>query len=182
MRHNEIINIKPFNTEFILVPLGIEGLPVCARESDDATRFIVESTLTTINEVITPVDAGSTGGSLSPSKNIRDIDRILMPPPSTAVDDNSAGGQIPQPQAWIQSSSQSGELSEELDDGELDLDGIDDNEIDAYLMTKEEAQKKKETWEKINADYIQQQKRKQTNSLWTVLETHTYHDCTSNNH
>lgn len=138
-------------------------MPVCARESDDATRFIVESTITTINEVITPVDAGPTGAStsISPSKNIRDIDRILMPPPSTAEDDKMAvAGQISQPQTWIQSSSQSGELSEELDDGELDLDGIDDNEIDAYLMTKEEAQKKKETWEKINADYIQQQKRK----------------------
>lgn len=46
----------------------------------------------------------------------------------------------------------------EPDDGELDLEGIDDNEIEAYLMTREEALKKKETWEKINADYIQQQK------------------------
>ncbi len=133
---------------------------MCARESDDATRFIVESTITAINEMITPVDTGSggTSASLSPSKNIRDIDRILMPPPSTAEDDKMAVGHIVQPQTWTQSSSQSGELSEELDDGELDLDGIDDNEIDAYLMTKEEAQKKKETWEKINADYIQQQK------------------------
>ncbi|CAL8111524.1 unnamed protein product [Orchesella dallaii] len=128
-------------------------------ESDDATRFIVESTLSTINEVISPVNPGS-HLECPASPNIRDIDRILMPPPSTG-DENQ--GQIII-QQHLQLASPVPDLTgtpDENDDGELDLDGIDDDEIDAYLMTREEALKKKETWEKINADYIQQQKIKQ---------------------
>ncbi|ODM90214.1 Transcription factor IIIB 90 kDa subunit [Orchesella cincta] len=132
------------------------------RETDDATRFIVESTMSAINEVIAPVNHGAHSDRPA-SPNVRDIDRMLMPPPST-VDENQLNQglaiqqhlRLPSPVPDLTVT-----LPEESEDGELDLDGIDDNEIDAYLMTREEALKKKETWEKINADYIQQQKIKQ---------------------
>jgi hypothetical protein len=44
--------------------------------------------------------------------------------------------------------------------GDLDLTGIDDDEIDGYLMNKAEAERKRVLWEKINNDYIVTQARK----------------------
>ncbi|DAZ98543.1 TPA: hypothetical protein N0F65_007042 [Lagenidium giganteum] len=40
------------------------------------------------------------------------------------------------------------------------LSDLDDEEIDALLLTKEEAEKKKVLWEKMNKDYIQEQEEK----------------------
>jgi len=44
------------------------------------------------------------------------------------------------------------------EDGDLDLDGIDDEEINGYLMNSQEVQRKTLLWEKLNSDYINQQK------------------------
>ncbi|XP_053553248.1 transcription factor IIIB 90 kDa subunit [Bombina bombina] len=46
-------------------------------------------------------------------------------------------------------------------DGELDLNGIDDNEIDRYILNEQEAEIKTELWMKENADYIREQKEKE---------------------
>ncbi|NXD08861.1 TF3B factor, partial [Nothocercus nigrocapillus] len=46
-------------------------------------------------------------------------------------------------------------------DGELDLSGIDDNEIDRYILNETEAQIKAELWMKENADYLKEQKEKE---------------------
>ncbi|KAF2982240.1 hypothetical protein EK904_008806 [Melospiza melodia maxima] len=47
---------------------------------------------------------------------------------------------------------------ENTGDGELDLSGIDDNEIDRYILNEAEAQIKAELWMKENADYLKEQK------------------------
>jgi len=47
------------------------------------------------------------------------------------------------------------------DDGELDLTGIDDDEIDGYLMTKDEILMKTKMWEKVNADYLKAKAEKE---------------------
>lgn len=44
------------------------------------------------------------------------------------------------------------------DSGELDLEGIDDTEINGYIMTKVEVQRKTVMWENLNRDYIIAQK------------------------
>ncbi|XP_035407391.1 transcription factor IIIB 90 kDa subunit isoform X2 [Cygnus olor] len=53
------------------------------------------------------------------------------------------------------------ELGENAGDGELDLSGIDDSEIDRYILNETEAQIKAELWMKENADYLKEQKEKE---------------------
>lgn len=42
------------------------------------------------------------------------------------------------------------------DDGELDLAGIDDDEIDSYLLTESEQQSREDLWNKVNTEYLQE--------------------------
>uniref|UniRef100_A0A674JLM2 Transcription factor IIIB 90 kDa subunit n=1 Tax=Terrapene triunguis TaxID=2587831 RepID=A0A674JLM2_9SAUR len=51
--------------------------------------------------------------------------------------------------------------NENTGDGELDLSGIDDTEIDRYILDETEAQIKAELWMKENADYLKEQKEKE---------------------
>lgn len=46
-------------------------------------------------------------------------------------------------------------------DGELDLEGLDDKELDMYIMTEVETKRKDAMWTKRNADYLQKQKEKE---------------------
>ncbi|KAL8168837.1 UNVERIFIED_CONTAM: hypothetical protein K2H54_019262 [Gekko kuhli] len=50
---------------------------------------------------------------------------------------------------------------ESTGDGELDLSGIDDSEIDMYILNETEAKIKAELWMKENADYLKEQKEKE---------------------
>ncbi|KAG8227788.1 hypothetical protein J437_LFUL006422, partial [Ladona fulva] len=52
---------------------------------------------------------------------------------------------------------------EELDEneGELDLEGIDDEEIESYIVSEREALSKEDIWMKINAEYLKEQKEKE---------------------
>ncbi|XP_010280828.1 PREDICTED: transcription factor IIIB 90 kDa subunit-like, partial [Phaethon lepturus] len=52
-------------------------------------------------------------------------------------------------------------VGENTGDGELDLSGIDDSEIDRYILNETEAQIKAELWMKENADYLKEQKEKE---------------------
>ncbi|XP_038678014.1 BRF1 RNA polymerase III transcription initiation factor subunit b isoform X3 [Scyliorhinus canicula] len=45
--------------------------------------------------------------------------------------------------------------------GELDLDGIDDSEIERYLLSEKEVEMKTELWLRENADYLKEQKEKE---------------------
>ncbi|XP_054826585.1 transcription factor IIIB 90 kDa subunit [Eublepharis macularius] len=51
--------------------------------------------------------------------------------------------------------------NENTGDGELDLSGIDDSEIDMYILNETEAKIKTELWMKENADYLKEQKEKE---------------------
>ena len=42
-------------------------------------------------------------------------------------------------------------------DGELDLTGIDDDEIDGYIMSDSEAEFKTKMWMRVNAEYLREQ-------------------------
>ncbi|XP_028252631.1 transcription factor IIIB 90 kDa subunit-like isoform X2 [Parambassis ranga] len=50
---------------------------------------------------------------------------------------------------------------EQSESGELDLNGIDDQEIDKYILNDKEVQVKTELWMKQNAEYLQEQKEKE---------------------
>ncbi|XP_037394655.1 BRF1 RNA polymerase III transcription initiation factor subunit a [Pygocentrus nattereri] len=47
------------------------------------------------------------------------------------------------------------------ENGELDLDGIDDDEIDRYILNEKEVEIKTELWMLENADYLKEQKEKE---------------------
>lgn len=58
-------------------------------------------------------------------------------------------------------SSQSRDPTDALGDGELDLSGIDDLEIDRYILNESEARVKAELWMRENAEYLREQKEKE---------------------
>ncbi|XP_040188899.1 transcription factor IIIB 90 kDa subunit [Rana temporaria] len=47
------------------------------------------------------------------------------------------------------------------EDGELDLNGIDDSEIDRYILDEKESEIKTELWMKENAEYLREQREKE---------------------
>ncbi|XP_057197919.1 BRF1 RNA polymerase III transcription initiation factor subunit a isoform X2 [Triplophysa rosa] len=53
------------------------------------------------------------------------------------------------------------ENDEDAEDGELDLNGIDDDEIDRYILNEKEVKIKTELWMIQNADYLKEQKEKE---------------------
>ncbi|XP_027131999.1 transcription factor IIIB 90 kDa subunit isoform X3 [Larimichthys crocea] len=61
----------------------------------------------------------------------------------------------------LQQTFEESETDEQLEGGELDLDGIDDQEIDKYILNEREVQMKTELWMKQNADYLKEQKEKE---------------------
>ncbi|XP_012520516.1 PREDICTED: transcription factor IIIB 90 kDa subunit isoform X1 [Propithecus coquereli] len=58
-------------------------------------------------------------------------------------------------------SSQSRDPTDTSGDGELDLSGIDDLEIDRYILNESEARVKAELWMKENAEYLREQREKE---------------------
>lgn len=46
--------------------------------------------------------------------------------------------------------------SEQQDDGELDLDGIDDDEIDTYILNDNEKKAREDLWMKVNEEYLKE--------------------------
>ncbi|XP_006516330.1 transcription factor IIIB 90 kDa subunit isoform X5 [Mus musculus] len=58
-------------------------------------------------------------------------------------------------------SSPSGDPKDSSGDGELDLSGIDDLEIDRYILNESEARVKAELWMRENAEYLREQKEKE---------------------
>nr|XP_048287405.1 transcription factor IIIB 90 kDa subunit isoform X3 [Myodes glareolus] len=58
-------------------------------------------------------------------------------------------------------SSPSGDLKDTSGDGELDLSGIDDLEIDRYILNESEARVKAELWMRENAEYLREQREKE---------------------
>uniref|UniRef100_A0A915AFU1 B-related factor 1 n=1 Tax=Parascaris univalens TaxID=6257 RepID=A0A915AFU1_PARUN len=50
---------------------------------------------------------------------------------------------------------------EENSNGELDLEGIDDDEIDTYILSKEEAEMKSRLWMKLNKEHLAEMERRE---------------------
>ncbi|XP_070180123.1 transcription factor IIIB 90 kDa subunit-like [Littorina saxatilis] len=59
---------------------------------------------------------------------------------------------------------------EEEEGGELDLEGINDEELDALLLTEDEVKLKTEIWMKENEDYLKAQKEKEERRIKEELE------------
>ncbi|XP_054571655.1 transcription factor IIIB 90 kDa subunit isoform X2 [Eptesicus fuscus] len=93
--------------------------------------------------------AGSPGGSGKPPA----LESLLGPLPTAA-----SLGISDSIRECISSQSQESNAS---GDGELDLSGIDDLEIDRYILNEAEARVKAELWMRENAEYLREQREKE---------------------
>ncbi|CAG9765683.1 unnamed protein product [Ceutorhynchus assimilis] len=110
-------------------------------EQTETRRFIDESTLGTIHqimdeEVVVPKRPGPVG--LGPN-----IDSIGLP---ASLDDTTNAIQPQKPAE---------------DDMEVNLEDLDDDEIDSYIMSEKEFSEKNKVWLQMNEDYLKVQKEKE---------------------
>jgi len=144
-----------------------------SQEAREAENFITEQTMASISDIV--------GGG---NEENGDKDKVLMPPPKSTTNSTTPATQFPVGlglkdtlQEYLTSKHDAlvgmaclgadtvrkpdFVAPEDPDDGELDLTGIDDDEIDGYLMTKDEVNYKTKMWEMINADYIKAKAEKE---------------------
>eukprot|EP00088_Acartia_fossae_P003412 TRINITY_DN11429_c0_g1_i6.p1 TRINITY_DN11429_c0_g1~~TRINITY_DN11429_c0_g1_i6.p1 ORF type:complete len:706 (+),score=171.72 TRINITY_DN11429_c0_g1_i6:368-2485(+) len=141
-------------------------------ESEDAVmaKFLKEQSMEILGTVMDNKEASA---ATSKAK----LDSLLMPPPTSTPVRNT----LPSPSRSSVTSPGMGlrntvedyltnspkdaqkdqeEESEEEKDEELDLTGIDDDEIDSYIMSPQEIRLKTKLWLKMNADYLLEQEEK----------------------
>lgn len=114
---------------------------IATNESEDTEKFITSSTLDVINECM--ADDPDDPDIDQPPCGIAPDVAAMCAPTITNYTKNE-----------IENETQN-------DCGELDLDGLDDAEIDGYIMTEDEAKYKDEMWNKLNADYLKEAKAKE---------------------
>ncbi|XP_039281553.1 transcription factor IIIB 90 kDa subunit [Nilaparvata lugens] len=117
-------------------------------EEQDTNRFLLQSTMGVVQEYISngevpasePLPTG-----LGPSIECMGLDR----------DDSAAAAK--------QATASLGDATapDAAASDELDLEGIDDDEIDAYIMSEEDARNKHRLWLDTNAPYLKEQKEKE---------------------
>ncbi|XP_067338319.1 BRF1 RNA polymerase III transcription initiation factor subunit b isoform X2 [Channa argus] len=102
------------------------------------------------------MEAGREHHEMGPHRQVAPLASILGKLPAVA----SLGLQQTF-QTFSKSESAGKPDDDELENGDLDLDGIDDREIDKYILNDKEVQVKTELWLKQNAEYLQEQKEKE---------------------
>ncbi|GLV39856.1 Brf RNA polymerase III subunit [Carabus blaptoides fortunei] len=112
-------------------------------ESRETDAFIKQSTLGTIQEFLTDEDA------LAGNENAKEKIVELGPNIASMGLANSLEDKVSTATNTVQESQ------------ELSLDGIDDDEIDMYIMTEDETRYKDGLWNKVNATYLKEQKEKE---------------------
>lgn len=113
-------------------------------ESEETDKFIRSSTLDVINECLEEnVDDPMMDGKRYSRGIAPDIAAMCAP----IVD--------------YKKSETETEQTHQTESGELDIEGLDDEEIDGYIMTEDESKYKDEMWNKLNADYLKEAKAKE---------------------
>ncbi|KYN32591.1 Transcription factor IIIB 90 kDa subunit [Trachymyrmex septentrionalis] len=125
-------------------------------ESEDADRFIRESNLSIIQQYV--------------ENNIDDSDEKIH---DVILNENNSSlitGLGPDIASMISANDHSKELNEkdnnfENSSEEIYANDIDDEELDSYILSEKESQSKSALWNKVNADYLVQQKEKEEKRL-----------------
>ena len=138
------------------------------KELEDTQKFIQEETLSVIDECL---NTGSSRVDLNSSQ--ARLDSLLMPPPTlTPTRANPRASAPCSPglglketvEEYMMTTSQTTDdtkpREEEEEDEELDITGIDDDEIDSYLMTPDEIANKTKLWMSVNEEYLKEQEEK----------------------
>lgn len=114
-------------------------------ENEETDKFIRSSTLDVINQCLgenadEPSADRKCSGGIAP-----DIAAMCAPVAIADYKKNDAENEEANPN----------------DTSELDIEGLDDDEIDGYIMTEDESKYKDEMWNKLNADYLKEAKAKE---------------------
>uniref|UniRef100_A0A182QUB0 Cyclin-like domain-containing protein n=1 Tax=Anopheles farauti TaxID=69004 RepID=A0A182QUB0_9DIPT len=119
-------------------------------EQQETGQFIEESTMDVISECLVENADGDEGANKA-----KPLIPEGMRPDLRAICANNEpdrqGGEV----------GRSTELEEELGDGELLTEDLDDDEINGYIMTEEEANTKNVLWEQLNEEYLKEVKIKE---------------------
>ncbi|XP_053682420.1 transcription factor IIIB 90 kDa subunit [Sabethes cyaneus] len=114
------------------------------RETD---QFIKESTLDVINQCL---EEGSDETRLNDNGRRKATVPEGMKPDLMAMCSNP-----------VEERKEASKQEPRDDDGDLILDGLDDEEIDGYIMTEEEATYKDMMWNRLHAEYLKEMKEKE---------------------
>ncbi|XP_053984946.1 transcription factor IIIB 90 kDa subunit isoform X2 [Hylaeus volcanicus] len=124
-------------------------------ENEDTERFVRESNLDVIkNYVENDIDDSDSDIHDSKSKNAKN--HLI-----TGLGPNIAS------MGLISTTDRENDLKDqettafETNSGEIDITDLDDDELDSYIMSDKEAQFKHNLWNKVNAEYLTQQKEKE---------------------
>jgi len=117
-------------------------------EDVEAEEFITAETLGAIDAIVN-----------EPNEQ---LDSLLMPPPGSKSAPTVGLGLKDSIQDYLVSADQPVQepVKEIEESDELDLNGIDDSEIDGYIMTDKEIEFKTQMWHRINAEYLKEQAEK----------------------
>lgn len=113
-------------------------------ESEETDKFIRSSTLDVINECL--------------GENADDPDLNNKPYSRGIAPDIAA---MCAPIVDYKKFDMENEQTNQSESGELDIEGLDDEEINGYIMTEDESKYKDEMWNKLNADYLKEAKAKE---------------------
>ncbi|XP_068979670.1 transcription factor IIIB 90 kDa subunit [Bombus flavifrons] len=124
-------------------------------ERADTDRFIRESNLDVIKHYVgNDVDDPDSDFQDSEMNNIND--RLI-----TGLGPNIASMGLISINDRENETKESVNTNFENDTGEIDVADLDDEELDSYIMSEKEAQFKHNLWNKVNAEYLNQQKEKE---------------------
>ncbi|MCI4389436.1 hypothetical protein PGIGA_G00097950 [Pangasianodon gigas] len=117
-----------------------------------------------INQVLPELEQGPQGGTEAQEQG---KEAAELPSGSTHVPLTSLLGPLPSAASLGLTDSIRHCMTEEeadedkSDNGELDLEGIDEDEIEKYILNEKEVQAKTELWMKQNEEYLREQKEKE---------------------
>lgn len=125
------------------------GNPTDELELSDTDEFIRVSTINVIKNCLSSSKAVIE--EKVEEEEEEDVDNPEIPNTSLGLKPDIAAMCLPSPIADVENNAP---VEENADDGMLDLEGIDDDEISGYIMTESEAQYKDLLWNKLNAEYL----------------------------
>lgn len=125
-------------------------------ETSETDLFIEESTINTIQECLADeyifndtIEKSSSTEKKGPTTTCPEIVSLCLGDKSKNTEASLTISPRKENKSGITATT-----SQTKDDGELDLTGIDDNELAGYIMTEDEAQYKDKMWNQLNQEYL----------------------------
>ncbi|XP_012344124.1 LOW QUALITY PROTEIN: transcription factor IIIB 90 kDa subunit [Apis florea] len=124
-------------------------------EKEDTDRFIRESNLDVIKNYVEN-DIDDPDNEIQDSESNNANNRLII-----GLGPNIASMGLISANNRENETKESVNINFENNSGEIDVADLDDEELDSYIMSEKEAQFKHNLWNKVNAEYLIQQKEKE---------------------